>query len=395
MHRVKSLLVAAFVGGILALPGVRPAGAGERWAVLIGVDDYNEAQDLKYCAADQRSLREQLIVSGFSDDQVFLLVDRAAEPKYLPFKSNIEKQLGLVLNLLEEGDLVVVALSGHGVHLDGKSYFCPMDADPDDPQTLVSLDDLYRRFDESAAALTVLIVDACRNDPRLPNRRSADKLSPRDEAKRFTLSLEEPPQGVVLLNSCTAGEMSYEDHELKHGIFMHYVLEGLGGSADADADGRISIQELSRFANVKTKSYVARKFNDSQRPFLKGDLTIDVLDFALARASVPPPAVASPTVLPPIVSPPMPPPKTGTFADANKQRVTSVATTVFSQKVFIQIADNGRKLQCVDAQNALPLWELPLQKTGVDLKLLGNDVQVQFDDGTAAQFDTGSGFRRK
>ena len=83
-----------------------------RWALLIGVDDYNQAQDLQYCGADQRAFREKLIAAGFPEEQVFVLHDDAKEKKYLPFKANIEKQFDLVLGLVEKDDIVVVSFSG-------------------------------------------------------------------------------------------------------------------------------------------------------------------------------------------------------------------------------------------------------------------------------------------
>lgn len=56
----------------------------ERWAVLIGVDDYAYAQKLKYCGADQEPLAEKLIKSGFDEDHVFLLHDKAENPRLRP-----------------------------------------------------------------------------------------------------------------------------------------------------------------------------------------------------------------------------------------------------------------------------------------------------------------------
>ena len=42
-----------------------------RWALLIGVDDYAEVNDLRYAGNDQRALAEQLKLVGFPADQVF------------------------------------------------------------------------------------------------------------------------------------------------------------------------------------------------------------------------------------------------------------------------------------------------------------------------------------
>ena len=89
------------------------------------------------------------------------------------------------------------------------------------------------------------------------------------------------PEGVVLLNSCAPGEVSWEDEEFGHGVFMHYVLDGLGGKADADGDGAVSLMELQGYAGGNTKTYVANRHRVAQRPFFKGDLSTEALAYAL------------------------------------------------------------------------------------------------------------------
>ncbi len=63
---------------------------------------------------------------------------------------------------------------------------------------------------------------------------------------------------------------------------MYHVLSGLEGAADRDRNGRVSLTELYQYTNLETKKYVARVFNDSQRPGLKGELSDD---FELGLAS--------------------------------------------------------------------------------------------------------------
>jgi formylglycine-generating enzyme required for sulfatase activity len=252
----------------------------ERWALLIGVDDYATAQDLAYCGADQRDLQIRLRDCGFADDHIFLLHDRADDNKYRPSQRNIERELGVVLNLAAEDDLLIVAFSGHGVSLGGKSYLCPSDAALDDPATLVSLDAIYDRLNNCAARFKLMLVDACRNDPRPGGGRS---LSATEGTKQLARSLQEIklPEGVVLLNSCAPGEISWEEQAFGHGVYMHHVLEALSGSADTNADGAVSLNELQAFAGTKTKTYVARKFSASQRPFFKSEGESDLMEFAL------------------------------------------------------------------------------------------------------------------
>ena len=136
-----------------------------RWAILIGVDDYAEAKDLEYCGADEKALRARL-VRRLSQRQMFLLHDDE-DKKYLPIRRNIERELELVLNLVEKDDFLVVGFSGHGVHMDKTSYLSPTDAVLDKPDSLISLDWLYERLNKCPAALKLVLIDACRNDPRV------------------------------------------------------------------------------------------------------------------------------------------------------------------------------------------------------------------------------------
>ena len=248
----------------------------QKWAVLVGVNKYNELRSLVYCHEDVQVLGQRLIQAGFPAANVFLLTSDAKEMKYLPFKGNIERQLELVTTMAGEEDLVLVAFSGHGTHLDGASYFCPAEARVEDPKrTMVPLDFVYQRLAQCKARWKLLLVDACRNDPRPLGMKDAGTSK---SAGDFAKSLEKPPQGILALTSCAPGEMSMESDDLRHGVFMNFLLEGLSGKADRDGgngDGQVSLLELYRYTNVQTKRYVARQFNHGQTPTLRGEIPED------------------------------------------------------------------------------------------------------------------------
>ncbi len=190
-------------------------GTGQRYAILIGVDDYNELEDLRFCGADQVAFRDELLKAGFPDDQIFLLHTKATNSKYTPFKANIEKQLDLLLNLVERDDLLVFGFSGHGAHLDGKSYLLPAEANVENLGTLISRDLVYQKLQDCRASLKVALIDACRDDPRPAGRRSARTASdPRARAQ----SLEKVPEGLLLFTSCAPGEISMEEKKFGHGV---------------------------------------------------------------------------------------------------------------------------------------------------------------------------------
>jgi tetratricopeptide (TPR) repeat protein len=287
--RLPAFLLGAILLGALAATTARgqthrraESPHSTRWALLVGVEDYLQLEKLHYCAADMRALRDALAGCGFPERQITLLEDHAADRRYMPFKSVIEHQLDLILTMADRGDLLVVGFSGHGVHVDGKSYLCPMDARLRDVHSMICVETLYQRLAKCPATLKVVLVDACRDDPRPSGDKS---IGPAPELEPLGRTLERPPEGIYCLTSCAPGETSKEDVRLGHGVFMHFVLEGLRGAADLNHRGKVSLLELCRYATMETKLYVRDKYNESQRPSYKLEATDDFdLMPSLARA---------------------------------------------------------------------------------------------------------------
>ena len=253
------LLAALTVAPALAQPGTR---RGEKYALLVGVKAYdpNELHDLAYSEADVTGLATVLKAGGYEPANVVLMTQAlgATKPRLLPLAANIRKELSLLLQDLEPADSVVVAFAGHGVQFAGEksTYFCPADAKLADRSTLIPLDDVYRELEASKAGLKLLLVDACRNDPRTKNSRS------RAEVELESLNRPQvvpPPGGVLAFFSCSEGEKAQEYEELRHGVFFHFVIQGLGGEADLDGDGLISPEELGSSPSAGSATTCAKR----------------------------------------------------------------------------------------------------------------------------------------
>jgi hypothetical protein len=264
------------------------ARAPQKWALLIGINEYLHGNDLQFCGRDVSELSARLQQLGFPEDHVLVVHDQAQDRRYLPFGSNVRTQLEILVGrvdaktgesvsqgLVEHGDSLLIAFSGHGVHFDGTSYLCPADARFERAETLISLEYIYQRLLSCPAEFRIMMIDACRNDPR---RQSEKSLVPSSHARAFAQSLEKPPSGILLLNSCAPGQISIEDEKLKHGVFMHFVLTGLAGSADqlkGNRDGRVSLLELYQYVSQETKLHVLRGHGVAQTPALRGSMVGD------------------------------------------------------------------------------------------------------------------------
>ena len=255
-------LLACYTLALLAAPA--PADGPKKYALLVSVGRYDHA-DLKPLQFAENDVVElgKVLADPAHGYAVTTLADSTAVK---PTKKNIDAALRKVLDACKKGDTVVVGLAGHGLQFGGDddAFFCPQDAKPVKAraaETMVSMKGLYDEMKASHAGVKVLLVDACRNDPKAS--RNIDPESVR------------PPAGVAALFSCSAGERAYETDKLGkgHGIFFYHVIDGLKGEA-READGAVTFESLSSYVRRRVNADVAKLIGDGakQQPNMKADL---------------------------------------------------------------------------------------------------------------------------
>jgi TPR repeat protein len=209
--------------------------AGKRYALLVGVREYDHADlgELKYTENDVEELAVVLKDSGYAEVVVLTSSRGKKTAAYKPTARNIRTQLSRLSNLVTKHDLLLVALSGHGLQwpvLDtstrkekDESFFCPADARPRSQETLaelkktmIPLGELFRKLDESGAGVRLMLVDACRNDARGSTRRNVD-----------IDNLPRTKKGTAILFSCSSGQFAFETDRLGkgHGVFFYHVIQ--------------------------------------------------------------------------------------------------------------------------------------------------------------------------
>jgi hypothetical protein len=238
-RRPLFLLACILVACLLAPAevGSRQQAKGKRYALLVGVRDYDHRKldPLRHTENDAEELGKVLRTGGYAEVIVLTTTRGEKSSNARPTAANIRARLEDILKRVNRHDLVLIALAGHGLQLgvrvggktQDESFFCPSDAQPrsnlelkEAETTLIGLTSLFRQLDESGAGVKLLLVDACRNDPFVG--RSVD-----------TDGLPRPPTGTAALFSCKGGERAFETDKLGkgHGIFFFHVIDGLKGKA--------------------------------------------------------------------------------------------------------------------------------------------------------------------
>ncbi len=250
--------------------------AGDRYAFLVGVKEYDKTQltSLSYTEADVTALAAALKTAGYDEANIVLMTQTlgASSVRQLPTSERIRKELDLLLGELESDDTLLLAFSGHGVQFKDEAsvYFCPMDANLSERNTLISLEDVYGLLSDRQkckAQTKILLVDACRNDPqsRLSKAGREIELEPAGVTQQ-----PDPPGGVAAFYSCSRGEKSYEHPDLEHGIFANFVIEAFSGKGDLDKDGELSLAELEQYSVKQTQRFARVELGERQTPERRG-----------------------------------------------------------------------------------------------------------------------------
>jgi uncharacterized caspase-like protein len=253
----------------------------ERWAVVIGAGRYEDTAipRLRYTVADAEAMHEFLTgPGGFPLDHTLLLTDRTERK---PTLRNLKWALGTFLaRSAKKDDTVVVFFAGHGapevdprgLERDGiAKYLVPVDADLDDLYaTALPMEELSTIFTRIEAERIVVLLDACYSGGAGGRTFTAKRTRANNLDDLFLERLTRA-RGRAIVSAARPNEVSLELAELGHGLFTHYVLEGLKGRADGNGDGIVTVQELYEYVEREVAER-SRAVGGSQHPVLKGEL---------------------------------------------------------------------------------------------------------------------------
>jgi TPR repeat protein len=151
---------------IVALPVSAQAAAAPtldyrqapKFALVVGNLRYSGAFSLKNSERDAQLIAGRLRAAGYVT-ALRLNADRAT----------LYADIGKLAAQLKDGGVGAFYYAGHGIQLKGRNYLMPSDAPmqhaADLAQAAVPVDYLIERLKESGAHLSLILLDACRNEP--------------------------------------------------------------------------------------------------------------------------------------------------------------------------------------------------------------------------------------
>lgn len=134
------------------------AFAERRVALVIGNSFYQTVTALSNATNDASLVASAIRKTGINDVTIALNQSR----------SDLSRTLRDFAEKADEADWAIVYYAGHGIEIEGKNYLIPTDAalkrDRDVPFEAIGLDEVLRTV-ENTKAISVVFLDACRNNP--------------------------------------------------------------------------------------------------------------------------------------------------------------------------------------------------------------------------------------
>ncbi len=263
----------ALVLGLFSLTAAAQQKTGHRIALVIGNDAYQYVNRLEKAGNDANAMARELKAAGF---QVLLHRD-------LNYRGMV-KAVETLVNSITGGDQVVVFFAGHGVQIKSGSYLLPIDIEANTEseieKTAYGLNDLSEKLSEAKAAFTLVVIDACRDNPMKSNGRSLGAAR--------GLSAIEPPKGQMVVYSASKGQQALDklnnQDSNPNGVFTREFIARMRQPG-------IRIEDLVRDVQDSVET-LARTVSHEQRPAIYNEARGNFYFFASSADPVAPQAAA-------------------------------------------------------------------------------------------------------
>ncbi|MGM9606328.1 MAG: caspase domain-containing protein [Oscillospiraceae bacterium] len=174
-------------------------------AILFGINEYHDCP-LQNAVNDASALSEKLSELGF-DAECFLNVTR----------EDMDRALQTFRAKLEQSSVGLFFFAGHGIQCKGENYLAIKDTNFFDDisckHTSFPLNDVIDIFEESKVTTKILILDACRDNPFVTWRSTANE----------GLAPIYAPKGTIIAFSTSPGQKA-SDGKNGHGVYTEALL---------------------------------------------------------------------------------------------------------------------------------------------------------------------------
>lgn len=222
-----------------------PALAAKKVALVVGNSAYAEAP-LRNPVNDARSIARQLRGKGFE----VLLRENVTKAQFSEAVADFGEKLAA-------GDTALFFFAGHGIQVQGRNYLLPVDARITSEQRVrleaMDVEAVLDQTTAARAAVSMMILDACRNNPFERRFRSVGG----------GLAQINAPEGTLIAYATAPGKVA-ADGDGSNGLYTQALLKALG-------EPGLKVEEVFKQVRIE----VARASGGAQIPWEASSLTGD------------------------------------------------------------------------------------------------------------------------
>jgi hypothetical protein len=206
--------------------------------------------------------------------------DVAAALEQAGFRGNVQKVFNAPHDTLKRavrdfvasvhpGDFAFVYYSGHGVEVRGINYLLPIDitanaTEGEVEDDAVSAQRIASDLDDRGAAVKVIVLDACRDNPIKASRSAAGGLAPMEGL------------GSLIVFATEAGRTASDNNASRNGLFTKYLLKALTAKGVSLDD---AVRDVARqMATDTNRQQVPAIYGLLERPvyLFTGSVTVNI-----------------------------------------------------------------------------------------------------------------------
>jgi len=197
-----------FVAQAEAQRDLRMEGSAQKLALIVGNESYPK-WPLRNPVNDAKAMDQALRSTGF-ETEVLLNADLR----------NLERSIDRFIGRVRNGDVVLFFYAGHGIQVNGENYLVPVDFDAKDEADAkyvsYSASRLQDRLDAAGARLTIIVLDACRNNPFRATRAAGGGLATMNSGK-----------GTLIAFATSPGKTADDNPNGSNGLFTSHLVQAL------------------------------------------------------------------------------------------------------------------------------------------------------------------------
>ena len=236
----------------------KPSKKSETYILAVGIANYSQAPRLNYTDDDAHRLGlffKSPEGGAIGEDHIKVLVNEEATLQ------NVRDGLEQFAKKADEDDVVIFYFSGHGK----ADLLIPYEYNGKGPH--ISHYEVKRILSSSKAKQKLFIADMVHSSIIASQNKDISKISPQNYYHAFSGA----NPNIALMLSYKSSETPTRKGPKVQGLYNYYLIQGLKGSADSNADLRVSLGEIQQYLEQDLKDS-----KDDQKLHLLGTYDEDV-----------------------------------------------------------------------------------------------------------------------